>query len=388
VTAQLDELERGAPPHDVERRMPPSVDLKQLWRPAVFFAASRVVVVLAFVAAAAAHPKLSFHNAASKWDGGFYFHIANLGYPNHVPHAKSVLAFFPGYPLLIRWVEHLFGIHAYTASGIVVFVFGLLATCGVWLLTRELSDTESADRATALFAFGPGSFVLSMAYTEAVFVVFAVGACWALIRRRWILAGVIGAFATATRPDGVALVLAAAGAAFVAIHTRREWRALVSVALSAAGFVAVQLYFWAHTGDALAFFHAERNGWHQGTTLVGTEVDDIRAIVRAANRGGAPDWNHIVTLAGFVLFVVVLVVLLRWRPPVELILFTLGMGFFAFISTRVGFRPRTFLAAFPLSMVLGVKLRRSPWFSLALAMSAALLVLLAFVTAATLYVTP
>jgi hypothetical protein len=183
-------------------------------------------------------------------------------------------------------------------------------------------------------------------------------------------------------------VLAAAGAAYVAIRTRHEWRALISVALGACGFLGVQLYFWAHTGDALAFFHAERNGWHQGTTLVGTEVDDIRAIVRAANRGGAPDWNHIVTLAGFVLFVAVTIALIRWRPPVELILFAIGMGFFAFISTRVGFRPRTFLVAFPLSMVLGVKLRKSPWFSLALAMSAALLVLLAFVTAATFYVTP
>lgn len=388
MTAQLDELERAAPRPGTEPRARPRIDFKQLWRPTVFFVASRIVVVFAFVAAAAAHPKLSFHNAASKWDGGFYFHIANLGYPNYVPPVKSVLAFFPGYPLLIRWVEHLFGIHAYTASGIVVFVFGLIGTCGVWFLTRELSDVDSADRATLLFAFSPGSFVLSMAYTEAVFVVFAVGTCWALVRRRWVTAGIIGACAAATRPDGLALVLAAAGAAYVAIRTRNEWRALLAIVISAGGFVAVQIYFWAHTGDALAFFHAERNGWHQGTTFVGTEVADIRAIVRAANRGGAPDWNHIVTLAGFVLFVGVVVALIRWRPPVELILFAVGMGFFAFISTRVGFRPRTFLAAFPLSMVLGVKLRRSPWFGLALAMSAALLVLLAFVTAATFYVTP
>ena len=150
----------------------------------------------------------------------------------------------------------------------------------------------------------------------------------------------------------------------------------------------MQLYYWAHTGDLLAFFHAERNGWHQGTTFTGTEIADIRAIVRAANHGGPPDWNHIVLLAGFVLFVAVSVVLIRWRPPLELIVFTIAMGLFAFASTRVGFRPRTFLAAFPLSMVLGVKMRRGPWFALVLAMSAALLILLAFVTAATLYVTP
>jgi len=82
------------------------------------------------------------------------------------------------------------------------------------------------------------------------------------------------------------------------------------------------------------------------------------------------------------------VMLVRWRPPLELVAFTLAMGLFAFTSTRVGFRPRTLLAAFPLFMVLGVKLRRGPWFGLLLALSAALMIVLAFATAATFYVTP
>ena len=69
-------------------------------------------------------------------------------------------------------------------------------------------------------------------------------------------------------------------------------------------------------------------------------------------------------LAGFVIFVAASVVLIRWRPPLELTVYTLAMGAFAFTSTRVGFRPRTFLAAFPLSMALGVKMRRGPWFAL------------------------
>jgi len=373
---------------DQQERTPPRVDLRAVWRPVVFFVTSRVLVVLAFVAAAASHRTLSFHNAASKWDGGFYFHIANHGYPSKVPHVKSVLAFFPGYPLLIRFVEDLLNKHAYTASTIVVFTFGLAATCGIWFLTRELSDVDAADRATALFAFAPGSFVLSMAYTEAVFILFAVAACWALIRRRWILAGVLGACGTITRPDGLALVAAAAAAAYVAIRQRHELRALVAAPLAASGFVAVQLYLWAHTGDPLAFFHAERNGWHQGTTFTGTEVADIRSILRTMSHGGPPDWNHIVLLAGFVMFVAASVVLVRWRPPVELVVFALGMGVFAFTSTRVGFRPRTFLAAFPLAMALGVKMRRGPWFALVLAMSAALLIILAFTTTATLYITP
>ena len=373
---------------DPQQRTSSRVDLKAVWRPALFFLSSRVLVALAFVAAAASRRTLSFHEAASKWDGGFYFQIANHGYPDKVSHMVSVLAFFPGYPLLIRLFEDLLDKDAYTASTIVVYIFGFAATCGIWFLTRELSDVDAADRATALFAFAPGSFVLSMAYTEAVFLLFAVGACWALMRRRWVLAGVLGAFGTATRPDGLALVAAAAAAAYVAVRKRHELRALVSVPLAASGFVAVQLYLWAHTGDPLAFFHAERNGWHQGTTFTGTEIGDIRGIARALGSGAPPDWNHILLLAGFVVFVAASVVLVRWRPPVELTVFAIGLGIFAFTSTRVGFRPRTFLAAFPLSMALGVKMRRGPWFALVLAVSAALLILLAFTTAATLYITP
>ena len=371
---------------------PPRVDLTQLWRPALLYVSSRALVLLAFVVASAVHPKLSFRYATSAWDGGYYFGIANFGYPKRVPpvgFAGNRLAFFPAYPLAIRGVEQLTGLHAWGASMIVVFVFGFAAACCLWLLTRELSDTDAADRATALFAFGPGSFVLSMAYPEALFVLSAVTTCWALIRRRWFVAGILGAIGAASRPDGLAIVLAAACAAYFAFRQRREWRALVAVALAASGWVAVMAFFWYHTGDAFAFFKAERRGWRQGfSPLASGPRSDVRSVLHTIIRGGRPDWNHIVLFAGLVLFVAAFVVLIRWRPPVPLVAFTVGLGLVALTSPHVDFRPRLLMSAFPLSMALGIKLRRGPWFSFVLGASAMLLVVLAVISTASRYVTP
>jgi hypothetical protein len=180
------------------------------------------------------------------------------------------------------------------------------------------------------------------------------------------------------------------GADATAMGTRgRDRRALVAPLLATSGFVAVHLYFWAHTGNVFAFFTAERRGWHQGLSNLGSgRLEDIRSVVRSITDGTRPDWNHLVPLAGLVVFVGAFVLLVRWRPPLELVAYTAGLGFFAFTSTHVGFEPRVVMASFPLSMVLGVKLRGSPWFALALGASAALLALLAVVSVSTLYITP
>jgi len=372
---------------EILQGVPRRVDHRSLWRPSLLFASSRALVLFAFVVAGGVR-RVGLRDAMTSWDSGFYLGIAKYGYPSRV-HGPSRLAFFPGFPLVIRGVTNVLHVPAFSASVIVVFAFGLAAACGVWFLTRELSNAYAADRATALFVFAPGSFVLSMAYSEAMFVFCAVATCWALLRRRWIFAGVIGAIGAATRPDGIALVLAAACAAYVAYRDGRELRAVLAVPLVASGFIAVHLYFWAHTGDLFAYFATERRGWHHSFGTFGTgRLDDLTSVWHTMLHGGRPEWNHLVGLLGLVLFAGAFAVLMRWRPPLELIGFTVGMGLIAFTSVQVGFRPRLLLATFPLSMALGIKLRRGPWFATAIATSSALLMMLSIVTVTTRLITP
>ena len=93
----------------------------------------------------------------------------------------------------------------------------------VGVLARRLFDTDVAERAMVLFAVFPGSFVLSYAYAEALLIVLAALCLWFLLDERWLLAGITAALATATRPNGLALVAACAVAAFLAIRARRDW---------------------------------------------------------------------------------------------------------------------------------------------------------------------
>jgi hypothetical protein len=90
------------------------------------------------------------------------------------------------------------------------------------------------------------------------------------------------------------------------------------------------------------------------------------------------------------LFAVLVVVMLRVRPrvPPELVTFALAIGFFAFTSQTLGFRPRFVMTAFPLFIGLGVALRRTVPFAVVLATSASLLMVLSVVTLTTKYVTP
>lgn len=349
------------------------------------YVASRALVFLAFVTAAAAHPGLSFHRATSRWDSAYYLHIASVGYPTRLePRGHSIFAFFPGFPAITYVVRHVPGLNAYRAGMLVVFIAGLAAACLLWLLTLDIYDIDAADRATALFVFAPGTFVFSMIYAEAVFLCFAIGACWALVRRRWIVAGVIGALAAATRPNALAIVVAAAWAAFLAIRQRREFRSLAAPLLAFCGFAGVLTYMGMRAHRAGVWFAAERR-WGEETTLGTGRWYELHHL---AARDLKPDWNHIVSLLGLLLFVGLLVLLIRARPPSELVAFAIAIGFFAFTSRTLGFRPRFVMSAFPLFIGLGVALRRTVPFAVVLAVSAALLVVVTVITATTFLLTP
>ena len=91
----------------------------------------------------------------------------------------------------------------------------------VGLLARRVFSASVAARAMVLFAVFPGSFVLSFAYSEAPFIVFAASCLLLLLDEQWLLAGLAAALATATRPNGVAIVFDAAGNAIGASNVDR-----------------------------------------------------------------------------------------------------------------------------------------------------------------------
>ena len=88
------------------------------------------------------------------------------------------------------------------AALFVNFVLAVVAMLLIGRLALRLTDdAEVAARAMMLFAVFPGSFVLSFAYSEAALIALCAACLLLLLDERWVLAGLVGALATATRPE-------------------------------------------------------------------------------------------------------------------------------------------------------------------------------------------
>lgn len=293
----------------------------------------------------------------SRWDGGWYLSIVRDGYPSSVPSgfgvaAQSSIAFFPGYPLLIRASAAIPGISPTVAGIGVSLIAGLVATIGVWHLAARLSDERTADRTVVLFAFLPSAFVLSMVYADALFLALAVWCLIALLDRRWVVAGITAAAAGFVRPSAVALFAACAWGAIAAIRNGASWRALAAPALAPWGSLLYLGYVWIHTGRVMAFFEVEDRGWGNRFDF---GITNVRAVLRHV--GSARLTFFVAILAVFVgALGVGLWLLVRWRAPGVIVVYvSVVMGLAVLASNPLSI-PRFLLAAFPLLIPLARRL--------------------------------
>ncbi len=284
------------------------------------------------------------------WDGLWYQRIIEHGYPRLVrpnitydmPDARA--AFFPAYPDLVRAVDWVLPGGSTLAALSVNFLLGAAAIYTTGLLARHLFGVSVARRTMILMAMFPGAFVLSFAYTEALLITVAAMCLLALLRRQWLLAGVLAAVGTATRPNGVALIAACAVAAYLAIRDRREWRALVAPLLAPVGFVAFQLWLGHHTGERFVWFRVQTQAWGEGASFGWTA---IRRTAEAFLHPLSSPTNTI-TAASLAATIVLVAMLRRHRLPAPVVAYVAVVLALMLLPATVTARPRFLYTAFPL----------------------------------------
>jgi hypothetical protein len=213
------------------------------------------------LAAKLAVPRLNpFRALMSGWDGSWYLTIAQHGYPHRIFNENygSRWAFFPAYPAFIRATVEVTGLSYAQSAFLLSIVLGVTAVVAVWLAVREVFGPVVADRSVLLFVFFPASYVLSLAYTEALFIT-AAGLClFAISRRWWITASLCAVLGSLTRSFGVVLIACLAVAAIPVILRDRKIRPIIAMAISPLGLVAWLAYSKQVTGTPLAFLKAEK----------------------------------------------------------------------------------------------------------------------------------
>ncbi len=289
------------------------------------------------------------------WDGAWFHRATFEGYPSQLPTvhglvAQNPIAFFPGLPLLWRLTSLAF-IPANAGGLLISFASGLAAVVAVGALAREMTDQPTAERAALLFAVFPGTFVFSFIYSDGLLVTFAALGLIALMRKRWLWAGLIGALATLTSPVGLAFVVAAGVASLVAILRHRAWRSLVAPALATTGFIAYMAYLWCHTGILNAWRLTERDGWHSYPSLA-YPVRLVASFVADPLQGTLT--AHIL-VAGTVVGVAGLVLVVTTRQALAVQTYAFSAIVLAAISYPVGLRPRFLMTAFPLIIAVATR---------------------------------
>jgi len=346
----------------VAHRGPPFWFLRLL----IAYLVSRVLVAGAVAIAIYLVPK-SVEYYFERWDSFWYLRVTEYGYPVEIYEAVpgyrgNEIAFFPAFPMLVRAVAWPLGGREVLAAYLVNFVLGFALLVIMRLLFARLVEERMADRAVLLFTFFPGTAVFSLPYAEPLALTAAALCLYFLMSQRWVLAGLIGAVATASKPNMLPLVLACAAAAIFVIWQRKDWLALAAPTLSSCGILTFFAYLQWQTGDFLAWFHHEDVMWNTERDFGLHLAGEIMAGLTSLDFDTTP--GVLLKLGGAIVAIVGLATLIRLRPPPAVLLFCMGVLAMALLNSGdIGTRPRFVAAAFPLFLgvatVLGPRLLRT-----------------------------
>ncbi|MEU5536874.1 hypothetical protein [Streptomyces sp. NPDC020362] len=306
------------------------------------------------------------------WDGWWYQQIALHGYDPklvHIPGATGLItlegnsaAFFPLYPALMRMTSAVTGLGSYGAGIAVSVLASFAAALGIFAVTERLGGRRAGLAAAGLWAVWPGSGVEWAVYSDSLYVALAAWACYAVMTRRWLTAGVITFAAGLNRPTAAALIAALGIAALCALRDRRDGvlRPLLAMALAPIGLLGYLGWVGHRMGDYGGYFTLQSGAWAHSFDY-GKQTSDVLTSVPVGHFTYLSAWPFADMIGvGVVLLAFTLVpLLLRLRPPAVLVVHTLltlvlvlgSQQIFANVS-------RYLLPCFPLFIPLALAMRR------------------------------
>ncbi|MEU6081611.1 mannosyltransferase family protein [Streptomyces sp. NPDC047108] len=301
----------------------------------------------------------------AQWDWAHYLQVARNGYfpegtePFHSGEDNRV-AFFPGFPLLLRAVHAV--VPHWTAAGLLIsFVAGAVAVLALGRVARlYLPDVRAGSHAVTFLLVSPCAIFLAAGYTEALFLALALPAWLAAHRCNWPLAGLLAALANSVRVSG--LFLAAAMVLHFVLSARRcgHARHWPWLAVPAVPPLLYSWYLQVLTGDWMAWKHAQERGWYRTFhTPWDTWANTWDAAFGASRPTGYAFMFQAELVAALVGLLLLALLIRRRQWPeaayIGLTLWALGTSYW---YTSL---PRSTLLWWPLWIVLASWSLRTPW---------------------------
>ena len=187
----------------------------------------------------------------ANFDGMHYLDIARRGYGVYQQ------AFFPLYPKLIALLRPFFG-GKNLVTGWSINLTSLYLALFFFYKLVKLDFSEKISRRALLFLLlFPTAFFFSMVYTESLFFLLIIGSFYFAKTKRWWLAGIFGALASATRLPGIFLFPALLVEYWQQNKNQNRRLNLLPIFLIPLGLLYYMRFLNIHYGDALMFVHVQ-----------------------------------------------------------------------------------------------------------------------------------
>lgn len=292
-------------------------------------------------------------------DSGWYRLIADNGYNTHIATFGSPFPFFPLYPGLMRLGHDVTGLNVDVVGVLITWIAAAACAWALFEIGRLVRDARTGFFFAALWALLPSAVIEGASYADTLAICLSAWALYALLRRWWITAGVVGCLAGLTRPTANALVATVCVAAIVALVKRRDgWRPWVALVVAPAGMIAYLAYVAHRMGSLTGYLKAQKQ-WGTGFNNVGDVLHRIHEGMLGTSKGYA-NYPSLITTAVLLAVPVLIVLLIMQRLRWELTFYTIVLAAVVYASIHVyTVVPREFLALFPLLLPPAIALAKA-----------------------------
>jgi Gpi18-like mannosyltransferase len=267
------------------------------------------------------------------YDTTWFLGIARHGYDTSIAYhgdqlVNTNIAFFPLYPGLIK-IGYAVGLPLTGWAILLSWFFGLVAAWGIFAVGRLVATSigfaypaRFGAVLAVLWGVIPHAVVESMAYTETLFTALCAWTLYAILERKWLLAGVLTFLAGLTRPTAIALIATLGLACLVAIIRRQDsWRPWVAAIASPLGLIGFIAWCGYALGRKDAYFWMQDKGWKTTFDWGRGTVHELHIVATKSSQLA----YYVTTFVVFVALVLLILVVLNRRIPWPVAVFSFAM---------------------------------------------------------------
>ena len=287
----------------------------------------------------------------NQWDVTNYISIAEKGYS--ISELETNIAFFPGFPLVIKLFAYL-PITFIQSAFIVTFVGGIFAS--IFLNKLAVKEGDVSYSTLIAWVLAPMSLFLFIPYSESLFCGFAFAAWYFAKQNKWFISGLLIFSASMIRVNGIFLTVAII--VMFLLNNRQNLSKILPLFLGFVPIVSFFTYLKFKFGSWTLWFEVQEKFWQRKFT--NPIISFENTVSRASYLEYDSSWimqNRIEIICIFIItiFLIYFFAIRAWPEFVYIFL-----TYFALITSTFWWTaPRTLLSLVPIWITLGVFLEKN-----------------------------